>query len=301
MLVDEGKGTRNNYIALGSFDGLHKGHLELVEKVVSLADKNKGKSIVYTFKNHPRTVLQPDFKSQLLMDNKSKEEILKNYGVDLVYFEKFNKEFMEKSPEEFIKYIVEKFDLSGIVTGFNHRFGYKNLGDVNLLKELGRKYGFEVFVIEPCEYRGIVISSTRIRKELEEGNIEDANNMLTRPYFLEGEVVHGKEIGRTIGFPTANLKRDNRFLLPEEGVYYTNVFWNNNLYRAITSIGSNPTVNGENITVESHILDFDKNIYDDKIKVKFIKKIRNNVKFNSLDELKEQLNRDKIFAGKEKF
>lgn len=300
MLVNEEREIRNNYIALGSFDGLHKGHLELVKKIVSLAHENNGESIVYTFRNHPRTILQPHFESELLMDNESKEEILKKHNVDSIYFEEFNKKFMEKSPEDFIKYIIDKFKLKGIVVGFNYKFGYRNIGDTNLLKELSKKYGFEVYIINPCKYKDMVISSTRIRQELLKGNVEDAGQMLTRPYFLPGEVVHGKEIGRTIGFPTANLQREEIFLLPEEGVYYTHVLWNNNIYKAITSIGNNPTVNGEKITVESHILDFNENIYGDKIMVNFIKKIRNNVKFNSVEELKAQLQRDKIFAEKEK-
>ncbi len=300
MLVNEGREIRNNYIALGSFDGLHKGHLELVKKIVSLAHENNGESIVYTFKNHPRTILQPHFEPELLMDNESKEEILKKHNVDSVYFEEFNKKFMEKSPEDFIKYIIDKFKLKGIVVGFNYKFGYRNIGDTNLLKELSKKYGFEVYIINPCKYKDMVISSTRIRQELLKGNVEDAGQMLTRPYFLRGEVVHGKEIGRTIGFPTANLQREEIFLLPEEGVYYTHVLWNNNIYKAITSIGNNPTVNGEKITVESHILNFNENIYGDKIMVNFIKKIRNNVKFNSVEELKAQLEHDKIFAQKEK-
>lgn len=300
MLVNEERKIKNNYIALGSFDGLHKGHLELVNKIVSLAHENNGESIVYTFKNHPRTILQPHFEQELLMDNESKEEILKKHNVDSVYFEEFNKKFMEKSPEDFIKYIIDKFKVKGIVVGFNYKFGYRNIGDTKLLKELSKKYRFEVYIINPCKYKDMVISSTRIRKELLKGNVEDAGQMLTRPYFLPGEVVHGKEIGRTIGFPTANLEREEIFLLPEEGVYYTHVLWNNNIYKAITSIGNNPTVNGEKITVESHILDFNKNIYGDKIMVNFIKKIRNNVKFNSVEELKAQLQRDKIFAQKEK-
>lgn len=300
MLVNEDVKVNNNYIALGSFDGLHKGHLELVKKTVSLAKKSGGKSIIYTFKNHPKTLLHPDFTPNLLMDNESKVEILKSYDVDEVFFQKFDEKFMEKTPEDFIKHLIKDFNIKGIVVGFNYKFGYKNLGDINLLKSLSSKYGFEVYIIEPCMYKDEVISSTRIRKELLNGNVEEAAKMLTRPYFLSGKVSSGKQIGRTIGFPTANLEKSKIFLLPEEGVYYTTVLWNNKLYKAITSIGNNPTVNGEKVTIESYILSFNENIYGDEIKVNFIKKIRNNVKFKSLEELKEQINSDKIFAEKEK-
>ncbi|MBE6049453.1 MAG: bifunctional riboflavin kinase/FAD synthetase [Clostridium sp.] len=290
-----------NYIALGNFDGLHKGHLSLVDKVVALAKENKGKSIVYTFENHPKTLIDSNAKISLLLDNKNKEELLKNRNVDIVYFEKFTEEFMKKSPEDFIAYIVEKFKVKGIVIGFNYRFGYKNLGNTDLLKKLSTKYNFEVFIMEPCKLDDEVISSTRIRKELLEGNIEYANKMLTRPYFLEGKVVSGRQIGRTIGFPTANLEYSKFALLPKEGVYYTNVIVNEKKFKGITSVGNNPTVNGKNITVETFILDFNEDIYGDTIKVFFLKKIRDNKKFDSLDQLKAQLNLDKGFSKKEKY
>ena len=302
MLVYNNKAKDHvNYIALGNFDGLHKGHLTLIDKVIDLAKENKGKSIVYTFENHPKTLIDSNAKINLLLDNNNKEKLLKNRNVDMVYLEKFTEEFMKKSPEDFIAYIVEKFKIKGIVVGFNYRFGYKNMGDTNLLKELSSKYNFEVFIMEPCKLNDKVISSTRIRKELLEGNIEDSNKMLTRPYFLEGKVVSGKQIGRTIGFPTANLRYSKFTLLPKEGVYYTNVMWNDKIFKGITSVGNNPTVNGKNITVETFILEFNKDIYGDTIKVFFLKKIRDNKKFNSLEELKTQLSKDKSFSEKEKY
>ena len=302
MLVYNNKAKNHvNYIALGNFDGLHKGHLTLIDKVIDLAKENKGKSIIYTFENHPKTLIDSNAKINLLLDNNNKEELLKDRNVDIVYLEKFTEEFMKKSPEDFIAYIVEKFKIKGIVVGFNYRFGYKNMGDTNLLKELSSKYNFEVFIMEPCKLKDKVISSTRIRKELLEGNIEDSNKMLTRPYFLEGKVVSGKQIGRTIGFPTANLEYSKFALLPKEGVYYTNIMWNDKIFKGITSVGNNPTVNGKNITVETFILEFNKDIYGDTIKVFFLKKIRNNKKFNSLEELKTQLSKDKSFSEKEKY
>lgn len=302
MLVYNNKAKNHvNYIALGNFDGLHKGHLTLIDKVIDLAKENKGKSIIYTFENHPKTLIDSNAKINLLLDNNNKEELLKDRNVDIVYLEKFTEEFMKKSPEDFIAYIVEKFKIKGIVVGFNYRFGYKNMGDTNLLKELSSKYNFEVFIMEPCKLKDKVISSTRIRKELLEGNIEDSNKMLTRPYFLEGKVVSGKQIGRTIGFPTANLEYSKFALLPKEGVYYTNIMWNDKIFKGITSVGNNPTVNGKNITVETFILEFNKDIYGDTIKVFFLKKIRDNKKFNSLEELKTQLSKDKSFSEKEKY
>ncbi|PRR82579.1 bifunctional riboflavin kinase/FAD synthetase [Clostridium vincentii] len=302
-MLNENNKTFNkmNYIALGSFDGLHRGHLSLVKKTVSLAIENNGKSIVYTFRNHPRSLLKSGNTFKLLLDNSSKSEILHEENVDLVFFEEFNENFMKLSPEEFIEYLCDKFDVRGIVVGFNYKFGYKNVGNVELLKTFSNKYNYEVYVVETCTYLEEVVSSTRIRENLLKGDIELANEMLTRPYFIKGKVVHGKQLGRKLGFPTANVKYEENIVLPEQGVYYTNIIWNNNIYKSITSIGNNPTVEGSEITLESFMLDFDKDIYNDEIKVNFIKRFRDNVKFNSLDELIIQLNKDKLMAEKEKF
>lgn len=290
-----------SFVALGSFDGLHLGHLSLVKEIVELSKKNGGRSIVYTFKNHPRTLIKSQDVPKLLLDNKTKEEILINNGVDSVFFEDFNEEYMKLTPEGFIKYLCEKFNVKGIVVGFNYRFGYKNIGDTEMLKSLSKKYGYDLYVMKPCNYEGEVISSTRIRNALLEGEIEKANEMLTRPYSMEGEVVHGKKLGRTIGFPTVNLNYSKDSLLPKKGVYYTNVLWNNKVYKGITSIGNNPTVNGEKLTLETFILDFNNEIYGDNIKVYFIKYIRDEIKFDSLEGLIEELKKDEQYARKEKF
>ncbi len=293
------KNDTYSYVALGSFDGLHKGHLSLIKKTVELAKKINGMSIVYTFKNHPRKFIKSIDNPKLLLDNESKKEILKKENVDLVYFEEFNEDYMKLSPEEFVKYLCEKFNVKGIVVGFNYRFGYKNLGDVNLLKKLSKIYNYELYVMEPCTYNEEAISSTKVRQALIRGALNEANEMLTRPFFIKGEVVHGKQLGRTIGFPTANLNFSKDIILPKIGVYYTNVLWNNNIYRGITSIGNNPTVNGEKITLETFILDFNEDIYDEKIKVYFIKFFREEKKFASIEKLKEQLNFDAKRAAKE--
>jgi riboflavin kinase/FMN adenylyltransferase len=286
----------NNYIALGSFDGLHMGHLSLIYKVIEVAKKNNGKSMVFTFKNHPRTFINKENAPRLLMSNEKKINLLEIHKIDIVCLKEFNDEFMKMTPEEFIEFMIFNYNAKGFVVGFNYKFGYKNLGNVELLRILQRKYGYELYVMEPCTYKNEVVSSTRIRKALEDGEVLDASKMLNVPYSLSGEVVHGRQIGRTIGFPTANLKYDENFILPKIGVYYTKIRVNNNMYKGITSVGKNPTVKGKNLTIETHILDFNEDIYGKKIEVDFIKRIREEKKFNSLEELKEQLEIDKAFA-----
>lgn len=284
------------YVALGSFDGLHMGHLSLINKCIELAEKDKCKSMVFTFSNHPRTIINPSIKIEYLMNNIEKVDILQKVGIDKVVLKKFNKEFMELSPEGFIERLCSDYNIKGIVVGFNYKFGYKNLGDTDLLKKLSKKYNFRLEIIEPLLYKDEIISSTRIRNAIKHGEIVEANKMLTREYRLSGIVEHGKQIGRTIGFPTANLKFEEDKVIPAKGVYYTNVKWKNNIYKGITSVGSNPTVNGTKLTIETFILDFNHDIYGDDIVVYFIEKIRDEKRFDSIDCLKKQLNKDEEYA-----
>lgn len=293
--------TSDNYIALGSFDGLHLGHLSLIHKVHQEAQKNGGKSIVYTFKNHPRAVLNKENAPKLLMNNDEKAEILQECGIDMLYFQDFDSEFMKMTPKEFVEFLINKFHAKGLVVGFNYKFGYKNMGDTKLLQELAEEYDFKLFIMEPCIYEDEVISSTRIRKAIEDGEVQKACEMLSHPLRLSGEVMHGRKIGRTIGFPTANLNYDKNYVLPAIGVYYTNIKVNNIIYKGITSVGNNPTVDSKNLTIETYILDFSEDIYGKNIEVFFIKKIRNEKKFSGIEQLKDQLKKDKSFALNENY
>lgn len=287
---------RNNYVALGSFDGLHIGHLSLINKVKDLARENEGKSMVFTFRNHPRTVIMTENNLDLLMTNKEKIDILLKENVDILALKTFDKEVMKMDPEEFIRWLCNDYSIRGIVVGFNFRFGYKNLGDIELLKKLKEKYSYELCVMEPCIYEDDVVSSTRIRKEIVNGDISIANEMLSRHYSITGNVVHGKKLGRQIGFPTANISLTTPKLIPKVGVYYTNIEINGKIYKGITSIGNNPTVNGKELTIETYILNFNEYIYDEEIKIYFIDRIRDEMKFNGLNELVCQLKRDKRYA-----
>lgn len=285
----------DNYVGLGSFDGIHNGHLSLVRKTNEVAKEKNGKSMVFTYKNHPRTIINPDSAPKLIMDLDTKLEYLEKENIDIVVLKTFTKEFMSMDAENFIKLLCEDYNVKGIIVGFNFRFGYKNLGNVDLLKDLQSKYGYELYVIDPYTYKDEVISSTRIRRCILEGNVSEATNMLSKPYLIKGKVIYGKQLGRKIGIPTANLGFDNKMIIPKKGVYYTNVKYKDNIFKGLTSVGNNPTVNGKELTIETHILNFNKMIYGEELKIYFVERIRDELKFESLDELVAQIKKDEKF------
>ncbi|WP_297992154.1 bifunctional riboflavin kinase/FAD synthetase [uncultured Clostridium sp.] len=300
MLIYDNKAfneeSKNNYIALGSFDGLHLGHLSLIEKAKDLAVKNNGKSIIFTFKNHPRKFLNTTNKIQLIMTNEEKIDILQNEEVDIIAFKAFDEKIMKMMPDEFIRWLCKSYNVKGIIVGFNFKFGYKNLGDVETLEKFQKEYKYKLYVMKPYTMQDEIISSTSIRKELLDGNVKKAFNMLSRPYMLSGKVIDGKKLGRTIGFPTANLEINKEKVIPKKGVYYTNVKIDEKTFKGITSVGNNPTVNGQELTLETYILNFNEDIYGKEIKVYFIDRIRDEIKFNNINELVAQLKKDKKFA-----
>lgn len=289
------------YIALGSFDGLHLGHMSLINKTLELAKLNSAKSMVFTFKNHPLTVINEEMAPRLIISNDVKSRLLQNIGIDILNFAEFNIKFMKISAEDFIYNIIKYYNAKGIVVGFNYRFGYKNLGDVELLYNLSKKLNFEVHVVKPVKIDEEIISSSKIRHLISEGDITKANYFLDRPFMLEGKVIKGKQLGRTIQFPTINLDYDKKFVLPRGGVYYTIVEYNNKQYKGITNIGYNPTVNDKKLSIETHILNFEKEIYGESVKVYFHKRIRDEKKFDSIEYLTEQLKKDKSYAEKQIF
>lgn len=284
------------YIALGSFDGLHMGHLSLINKTIELAKENNIKSMVFTFKNHPLTVINSDIAPKLIISNDEKTKLLKNLGIDILNYAEFNNEFMKINPEDFICNLLKHYNAKGFVVGFNYRFGYKNLGDVDLLKNLSEKYNFDIYIVKPVKVNGEVISSSKIRHLISEGDITKANYFLTRPFMLEGKVIKGKQLGRKINFPTINLDYDRNIVLPKGGVYFTSIEYNNEKFKGITNIGYNPTVRDKKLSIETHMLDFNKEIYNENVKVFFHKRIRDEKKFESVEKLAEQLSKDKEFA-----
>lgn len=286
------------YIALGSFDGLHLGHMELVNKTLQLSKDSNLKSMIYTFKNHPLTVINKDKVPKLLMSNETKLSILERLGIDIVNLVNFDTDYMKISPEAFINNMVEFYNLKGLIVGFNYRFGYKNSGDIELLRKYSEKLGFELHIIDSVTYDGEVVSSSRIRNLISSGKVQEANEMLVSPYMLSGRIIKGKQLGRTIGFPTANLEYDKNFQLPGTGVYYTAVNCNDKLYKGITSVGYNPTVDplNDTISIETYILDFNKDIYGENIDLYFLNKIREEATFPSLELLVNQLKLDKAYA-----
>ncbi|MBC8060970.1 MAG: bifunctional riboflavin kinase/FAD synthetase [Clostridiaceae bacterium] len=290
----------HTYIALGSFDGLHLGHMSLINKAIDLAKKSHGtKSMVYTFKNHPLTIINEEMVPKLLCSNEYKIELLEKSELEILNLVNFNIEYMKLSPEKFVENLLKHYGVEGLVVGFNYRFGYKNLGDIDLLKKLSVKFGFKLYIMDAVKLYGEIISSSKIRHFISEGEVHEANKLLGRPYMLEGKVIKGKQLGRTIGFPTINLDYDKSFLLPSGGVYYTIVDYNGVLYKGITNVGFNPTVDGKKLSIETYILDFDKFIYGENVRVYFKNKFRDEKKFDSLDELIFELRKDKLYAEKQ--
>lgn len=281
-------------ITIGTFDGVHIGHKYVLKKVVQLSLENNYNSIVLTFFPHPRMVLQQDSSIKLLNTIQEKESLLSELEIENLIVHPFDLEFSRLSAEEFVKDIlVEKLNIGIIIIGHDHRFGRNRTATINDLTAFGKRYDFEVIEISAREIDDIAISSTKIRKALLDGNVFTANNYLGYNYFLSGKIVTGKKIGRTIGFPTANIEiSENYKLIPRNGVYIVSSKINNVKYFGMMNIGVNPTVEGLGQKIEVHFFDFNKNIYDEAVQIDIYYRIRDEKKYNSLDELKSQLKKD---------
>ena len=288
---------KGSYVSLGNFDGIHVGHSMLIQRCVSEAIINKSPSVVYTFSPHPEQILFPNSFNGYITSSKLKEQLLKECGVDALINHPFTKEFSQKSAEEFVKdYLVYYLNPKKVFVGFNFSFGKGASGNPQILEKLGEKYGFEVHREPPINYKDMLISSSKIRKFLEDGDITSAKNMLGYQPIIEGKVIPGDQVGREIGFPTANLLIEADIILPKQGVYATHIKINGHEYKSITNIGYKPTFNGKTLKIETHILDFSEDIYDKAVQLIFIQRIRDEKKFDSIEELKQQIVMDVLKA-----
>ncbi|NMB82215.1 MAG: bifunctional riboflavin kinase/FAD synthetase [Ignavibacteria bacterium] len=283
-------------VTVGTFDGLHRGHLKIIETLKTIAAAVNGKSIVVTFDPHPRSVISKNYDLKLLTSLNEKKRILENIGIDELIIINFTKEFSQLTSDKFIKnYLVDLLGTVHMVVGHDHKFGKDRLGDEEKLRELGKIYNFDVTAVPPENNDGEIISSTKIRNALLEGNVEKANILLSRNYTFTGLVVKGAQRGRVLGFPTANLKLDDNYkAIPKKGVYIVACSCENEPHYGIMNIGYRPTF--EEITelvVEVHILNFNKDIYGKELKVNFMKRLRDEKKFESQDDLIHQIEEDK--------
>jgi riboflavin kinase / FMN adenylyltransferase len=283
-------------VTIGTFDGVHRGHQKLLQKLNNLKQKKGGKSIVFTFDPHPRKVLFPGQTDlQLLSDLDEKTELIKAQGIDILIIYPFTKEFAQIEPERFISEIlIGKLKVRTLVIGYDHKFGKDRKGDINTFKAASAKYGFEVEEIPAQEINDINVSSTKVRRALFEGDISAAHDFLGYNYFLHGEVVHGKKLGKTISFPTANISvKDKDKLIPRKGVYLVGVELEGFKGCGMMNIGTNPTTDtDENLKLEVNIFNFDKDIYGRTIRIEFMERLRDEKKFDSVEELINAIKED---------
>jgi len=286
-------------VTIGTFDGVHLGHREVIAELQRISRKTGGESVVLTFFPHPRMVVTPKEDTiRLLTSQEEKIVLLEELGLDHLVIYPFTLEFAALSYTDFVKNIlVERMHLCKLVTGYDHKFGRDRQGDFHSLHLLGQQYGFEVEQLNPLLVENMAVSSTKIRQALEIGDIRRANHFLGYSYLLKGKVVEGRRLGRQIGFPTANiLPDDNHKLVPTDGVYAVYVQIGEGRHQGMLNVGTRPTVNSnvDHRSIEVHIFDFDLDIYHSDISISFVARIRDEVKFDHIGVLKEQLIKDKI-------
>lgn len=276
------------------FDGVHLGHKSIIDELIKVGTENHLETAILTFWPHPRFVFNPNEDLKLLNTLDEKKFLMEKYGIDTLFLKEFDEEFRNLTGEEFVrKILVDKLNIKYLIIGYDHSFGKNKSGNFELLQKLSKELDFEVEQMEAINIHENNISSTKVRNALLSGNIIEANEMLGYSYSVSGTVVHGKKIGRTIGYPTANIETDQVKLLPKKGAYIVEVFVKNQQYKGMLSIGTNPTVNGEKLTVEVYILDFTGDIYDEKITVAFRDFLHDEIKFEGLEKLIEKLDEDK--------
>lgn len=285
-------------VAVGVFDGVHLGHLEMLNRLIAYANQFGYQSVVVTFEPHPKLVLPNQKELKLLHTLDEKLERFRLAGIDAVLVIPFTPEFAGLSPHDFIKSIlVELIHIKHVITGYDHFFGQDRKGDYDLLSQMGKKYGFTVDELPMVSVVSQTVSSSSVREALLEGDVEKAESMLGYSYSITGEVVAGNKIGRNIGYPTVNLKPISLHkLIPAQGVYASLIDVDGKSWKGMTNIGFRPTIDAKNLTIETHIFDFDNNIYGKEITISFVYRLREEKRFAGLEALKTQLEIDKLNA-----
>lgn len=283
-------------ITIGNFDGLHNGHQVLIKKAVKYAKDNNMKSIVFTFENHPANYFRASSLKQIIT-NQEKARRIKKLGVDIMVSIPFDKYMTQISADEFVREIlVNRLGARRIIVGHDFTFATNREGNSSVLKKLAYKYNFTVEIVKPIKINDIRVSSTHIRNLVSHGNVSKVKDYLGYNYEISGKVIHCKQLGRSIGYPTANISIQDNIVIPQRGVYATKVHLGDESYFGATNVGYNPTVNGKKVSIETHILQFNRDIYGEVIKIEFLERIRDEKKFNSLDDLVEQIKKDTNFV-----
>ncbi|WP_074017073.1 bifunctional riboflavin kinase/FAD synthetase [Fusobacterium massiliense] len=281
---------KDTYVAIGNFDGVHYGHKKLIKETVHAAHEKNCQAVVFSFENHPLELLQPDKKFNYINTTEEKLYLLESLGVDIVITQKLDKNFLDYTPLEFVRILKNKLKVKEIFVGFNFSFGKGGVGKTEDLEYLAELHNIKVTEMPPITVNNELVSSSIIRKKILESEFNQVIAFLDHPMLVIGEVIHGKKIARKLGFPTANIKMDNR-LYPPSGIYgaYLQVGdKNSKIEYGVVNVGFNPTLKQE-MSLEVHILDFDKEIYGEKLYIQIVEFIRKEKKFDSIDELKENI------------
>lgn len=289
------KNSNHTVLTIGTFDGVHIGHQKIIKRLVEISEiKNLTPSLL-TFFPHPRMVLQKDANIKLINTIDEKKDILKQFGISNLVIKEFTKEFSRLAAEDFVKNIlVDHLKAKHIIIGYDHHFGRNRNANIEDLKQFGKDFDFEVEEISKQDINDVAVSSTKIRAALQEGNIKTANTYLGYNFMLTGKVIDGKKLGQTINYPTANLHIEETYkLIPKHGVYIVKSIIDNNTVYGMMNIGHNPTVNGKHQTIETHFFDFNKDLYGQNLKIELLQRLRDEQKFNSVQELQSQLHIDK--------
>ncbi len=289
--------TENTAVALGNFDGLHAGHMELVRTMKQAADREGSVPAVFTFSNHPSALLTGEKVPEIIYAEE-KARLLEEAGVEYLFNIPFTDEIRSMTAEQYVTdLLIGKFKMKDAVCGFNYRFGKKASGDTDLFRKLSVEHGFRLHVVDPFMIDGKVVSSTLIRQAIMDGDMKEASTLLGRQYSIKGIVMEGNRLGRTIGFPTCNISVDEGMVAPANGVYQTCCAVDGILYEAVTNVGVKPTIGEYEKNIETNIFDFDEDVYGREIEVFFIDRIREERKFSGIEELKKQIAKDREKAA----